>query len=102
MRLLRVNFVVFGLLCGAALALAITLIITVWEWSENPGGIFRGPDGTNWGFVYDPAVSWLLPSFSYAVIIAATGRVVTRVLLRVWRKPSRTQLTSETGPNQDT
>ena len=34
-----------------------------YDWRLNPGGIFRGPDGTNWRFVYETTVSWLVPTF---------------------------------------
>ena len=70
MRWIKSKFFFTGLLFGAAVALSVTLVICVWEWLENPGGIFRGDDGTNWGFVFDTAISWLVPTFLYAVLIA--------------------------------
>lgn len=47
---------------GFAIAFSLTLFVTVWEWIENPGGIFRGDAGTNWTFVWETAWSWLFPS----------------------------------------
>ena len=32
-----------------------------YDWRLNPGGIFRGPDGTNWRFMYETAISWFVP-----------------------------------------
>lgn len=60
----------FGLKAGAVMAVLVTAVITAWEWLENPGGIFHGPDGTNWSFVYDTATSWLLPTFAYVAVIS--------------------------------
>ena len=34
-----------------------------YDWRLNPGGIFRGPDGTNWRFMYETTISWLAPTF---------------------------------------
>ncbi|QQX78892.1 hypothetical protein JK628_15140 [Shewanella sp. KX20019] len=47
----------------------VTLVIVVWEWLENPGGIFRGAGGTQWQFVYDTAISWFLPTFIYSIVV---------------------------------
>lgn len=70
MRWIKSKFIFAGLLFGAAVAFSVTLVICVWEWIENPGGIFRGDDGTNWGVVFDTAISWLIPTFFYAVLVA--------------------------------
>ena len=69
MRWINSKFLLVGLLFGAAVAISVTLVICVWEWIENPGGIFRGNAGTNWDFVFDTAVSWLIPTFFYAVVL---------------------------------
>lgn len=89
MRLPHVNPLVFGLISGAAFASTLTIIITVWEWLENPGGIFRGPDGTNWRFIRDTAVSWLFPTLCYAVPIAAVARVMIGAVARGWKARRR-------------
>ena len=60
----------YGLVAGASVALSIAAVITVWEWLENPGGIFHGPEGTNWRFVAETAVSWLLPVFALTSVVA--------------------------------
>ncbi len=57
MRALRSNCVVFGVVSGAAQAFTETLVVSVWEWLENPGRIYRGAPGTNWAFFYDTAIS---------------------------------------------
>lgn len=60
-----------GIAAGAAISSAVTAIVVVWEWLENPGGIFRGESGTNWGFVFDTAISWFVPTFIYAALVAS-------------------------------
>ena len=65
------NFWVFGIVSGAFLSTTVTLIAVVWEWLENPGGIFHTANGTNWGFVFDTAISWLVPTFIYVAVFAS-------------------------------
>ena len=60
-----------GPAAGIAIASAVTLFVVAWEWLENPGGIFRGEAGTNWGFVYDTAISWFVPTFLPVAVIAS-------------------------------
>lgn len=62
----------FGLLTGILVSALVTLVVTVWEWIENPGGIFRGTEGTNWKFVLETASSWLVPTLVWATIVALT------------------------------
>jgi len=61
---------------GALVSATVTIIMVVWEWLENPGGIFRSDSGTNWEFVYDTAISWLLPTFGYVTAIAVAGHLL--------------------------
>ena len=61
----------FSILAGAVTSAAATVVIVVWEWLENPGGIFRNADGTNWEFVLETAASWLVPTFVYVTALAA-------------------------------
>lgn len=63
------NFCSFGLVVGALVSVLVTLIILVWEWVENQGGIFHDKNGTNWNFVFDTASSWFVPTFMYAALI---------------------------------
>jgi hypothetical protein len=60
-----------GLAAGAIVSSSVTVIVVVWEWLENPGGIFHSETGTNWEFVFDTAISWFIPTFVYATIIAS-------------------------------
>jgi hypothetical protein len=60
-----------GLAAGAAISSTVTVIIVIWEWLENPGGIFRNELGTNWNFVFDTAISWLVPTFVYSALVAS-------------------------------
>ncbi|WP_299790379.1 hypothetical protein [uncultured Shewanella sp.] len=68
---MKYSFCSFGLLIGAIVSVLVTLIILVWEWVENPGGIFRDQNGTNWSFVFDTASSWFVPTFLYTALIVA-------------------------------
>lgn len=80
MRWMARNPFVFGLLAGAVVAGGVTAFVGIWEWVENPGGIFRGPDGTRWRFVRDTAVSWFVPSFPIAVIGCGLAHWLIRLL----------------------
>ena len=79
------RFWLFGILTGAAVATAIALIVTIWEWVENPGGIFHNAEGTNWHFVYDTAVSWFFPIFGWVTVIAALIHLAWSRLRTVWQ-----------------
>lgn len=69
------NFWLFGIVTGALTSAALTLIVTVWEWLENPGGIFHDENGTNWEFVRETGISWLVPTFFYAAVIASIAHL---------------------------
>lgn len=62
---------VFGLIAGACIATVVTVVITAWEWLENPAGIFHDANGTNWQFIMATAISWLIPTFMHATVVAA-------------------------------
>jgi N6-adenosine-specific RNA methylase IME4 len=80
------KFWLFGPLMGLGFASLAAAIFTVWDWLENPGGIFRDSSGTNWNFVYDTAVSWFVPTFIDVAIIASVGHIVFCGLLAKVRK----------------
>lgn len=65
---------------AAGVSLVLTSIMCLWEWAENPGGIFRGPDGTNWAFVYDTAISWLVPTFLLTGVVVGLASLVHSVV----------------------
>lgn len=65
----------FGLAMGGAVSITVTLVICLWEWIENPGGIFHNSDGTNWQFVFDTAASWMVPTFLYSVVAASSAHL---------------------------
>lgn len=69
MRLLK--SIVFGIGLGGLIAGCLSVVMSLWAWLENPSGIFHGDDGTNWSFVFDTLISWLLPTFYPTAIIAA-------------------------------
>lgn len=53
--------ILFALLSSIAIGLVIGGGFAAYDWQLNPGGIFRGPDGTNWRFVFDTTMSWFTP-----------------------------------------
>ena len=75
-----------GLLAALSLSAAIAAFVTLWELIENPGGIFRHAEGTQWGFVWDTAVSWLVPTFLYVATVAALLHLGVSAVVHVVRK----------------
>jgi hypothetical protein len=75
-----------GLAVGVAISSTVTVIIVIWEWLENPGGIFRGDGGTNWGFVFDTAISWFVPTFVYAALFASALHLAWSVARAVFSR----------------
>lgn len=66
----------FGLAQGLFVSLAVSLIIVLWEWLENPNGIFHGQQGTHWDNVFDTAISWFVPTFIYVALIIAVVQLI--------------------------
>ena len=78
----RGKFLSFGIATGVVVSFTVTLIVVIWEWLENPGGIFHDENGTNWGFVLDTAISWLVPTFIYVAVIASIAHLVGPAIRR--------------------
>lgn len=70
------NPLLFGIVTGAFLSTAITVTVLIWEWLENPGGIYRNATGTNFGIVFETAISWLVPVFLGTVVIATIAHLL--------------------------
>ena len=70
----------FALLTGTLVSVLVTLTVTVWEWIENPGGIFHGTEGTNWNFVFETALSWLVPTLVWATIVVFAFHVLASAM----------------------
>lgn len=85
MSRIKATFWSFGIATGTLISAAVTLIMVVWEWLEKPGGIFRNETETNWGFVLDTAISWLVPTFIYAAVIASVAHLAWSAITR--RRP---------------
>ena len=71
-----------GFAVGAASSVSVTVVVVIWEWVENPGGIFHGESGTNWPFVFDTAISWFIPTFVYVAIIVSISHLAWAALRR--------------------
>ena len=72
--------VLIALVSSVTLGLVVGGGFAAYDWNLNPGGIFRGPDGTNWQFMFDTAFSWFKPivvvTFPPMLIIAWAVRTV--------------------------
>lgn len=83
------RFWLFGPSLGLIIAILATLTFTLWDWIENPSGIFHDSTGTNWNFVYDTAVSWFFPTFLQSTLILSVAHLlVSGILLgfhKYWR-----------------
>lgn len=55
---------------GGLVAFLIAAVMTFIDWRLNPGGIFRGPAGADWQIVWDTWISWFLPVFPVAALLA--------------------------------
>ena len=73
----------FSFALGGIVAFAVTAVITVWEWLENPSGLFHDATATHWAFVYDTAISWLIPTFVQATLVAAVLHLGYRLYKRL-------------------
>jgi len=80
---------VAGFLAGFGIALVLTLIVTLWDWLENPSQIFHGAEGTHWGVVAETALSWFLPTLLYAVLIAWCGTFLVSIARKNLQKPHK-------------
>ena len=58
---------------GIGAGLVVAAWMTLLDWRINPGGIFRGTDGTNWSIVIETGWSWFLP---VTVVVTALVLVV--------------------------
>jgi hypothetical protein len=83
---IRNTFWFFGIVVGVAVSTVVTLIVVTWEWLENPGGIFRNGDGTNWNFILETAISWFVPTLIYTAIIASVLKLAWTALARYRNK----------------
>lgn len=81
MNILRKNSLLVAILVGLSIACVVTITITIWEWLENPSGIFHNQDGTNWTFVFETASSWFVPTFFIASAIVAVVHLALRGIL---------------------
>ena len=79
-----------ALVAGAVIAVVTAGVMPAWDWLETPAGIFHGPDGTRWDFVFDTAVSWVVPTFLHATVVAFCAHLLwTRLVGLKTRNLSR-------------
>jgi len=67
---IKARSLVYGGALGALVGLLVAIPPTFLDWRANPGGIFGGPGGTNWGVVWETFFSWLWPVALYAAPVA--------------------------------
>jgi len=61
---------------GSVVGTLIAALFALWDWIENPGGIFSGPDGTSWSVVFETGLSWFVPTF----LIVGGGVLAIRIV----------------------
>ena len=66
----------YALIFSVAGAILISAGVTLWEWLENPSGIFHDDTTTHWQIVYETAVSWLVPSAAYLFLVAVMAQLI--------------------------
>ncbi|MBK1879560.1 hypothetical protein [Pelagicoccus mobilis] len=76
-----VKLIIRALVASVLICLILSIWVTFYEWKEDPAGIFRGENGTNWNFVFDTFNSWFWPSL-ISVAPIAVGLAVGIALLR--------------------
>lgn len=80
MEYIKKHFWLFGLFSGLVVSLPVTLVIVTWEKIDNSGGIFREKNEINWGFVYDTAESWFIPTFIYVVVLTSAAHLIVTIV----------------------
>ncbi len=83
---IKKHFWSFSLILGFLSAFILALVITVWEWIENPSGIFHNQYETNWSFVYATFKSWFVPTFINATIISCTIYLLVKLIKYVYTR----------------
>ena len=59
-----------GLALGLVASAVLAMVMTYADWRLNPGGIFRGEQGTEWAIVWETLFSWFVPTIPAAVILS--------------------------------
>lgn len=57
----------FGIVAALLIALAVAVVPAFIDWRLNPGGVFRGAEGTHWGAVFETVWTWFWPVFLVVV-----------------------------------
>ncbi|WP_394200229.1 hypothetical protein [Shewanella waksmanii] len=74
------HFWSFGIAFGLITASVISSLVTLWEWLQNPGGVFYAGGTTQWDNVLATFTSWFMPTFFYAGLAAAIGHLSISLL----------------------
>ena len=62
--------VITAALWALTFACGLAVLMTFWDWLENPSAIFHNAQGTDWQFVWETAISWWLPGWLLALPVA--------------------------------
>ena len=87
LNIFKRNSLIVAIIAGFFIASLVTLTITLWEWLENPSGIFHDQNGTNWTFVYETASSWFVPTFINASVVVALIHLASKGIM--WLRKRR-------------
>lgn len=86
MNILYKKVFLFALYSSLIVATLLTAIVTIWEWLDNPSGIFYDQNNTNYQFLFDTALSWFLPTFIYMFILSAVNYLLLVAVKSLWVK----------------
>ncbi|MFK8010864.1 MAG: hypothetical protein AB8B80_02410 [Marinicellaceae bacterium] len=62
------------------IAFVMAVIMSIWNWLENPNGIFHNSIETNWSFVYETFVSWFIPALLYSFVLLSISTYCYKML----------------------
>jgi hypothetical protein len=71
-----VKLLSYALLFSLVGATSISVGVTLWEWLENPSGIYHDGTTTHWQIVYETAFSWLIPTTGYLFLLAVMTQLI--------------------------
>lgn len=86
----------FSARIGLLVAVVLSTIVTIVEWWQNPGGIYRAATGTDWRIVWETWTSWFVPTL---LTVFAVGVAVVLVLFLIGRITGRS--VGRSGPDAE-
>ncbi len=69
-----------ALIISLVIAFVMALIMSIWNWFENPNGIFHNNIETNWSFVYETFISRFTPALIYSFVLISMSTYCYKML----------------------